>query len=86
MPSWPQRGDHLNSSVNGIGSGFLAGKAGWDFQTLIPPRVAEATRLQRMLESMAIPGETKRRYIDFLSATREVLTVLSETVDPERNP
>lgn len=77
--------DHLDSSVNGIGSGFLAGKATWDYEALIPPRLAEVTRLQNMLDSMEIPDERKRTYTDFLSATRAVLAVLSEAVHSERN-
>jgi hypothetical protein len=74
----------LDSSVNGIGSGFLAGKAAWDFQSLIPPRLAEVARLQNILDGMKLSGESKRPYSDFLSAAREVLTVLSETVHSER--
>lgn len=70
--------DHLDGSVNAIGAGFLAGERTWEFDALIPPRLAEAARLEGVLDALDLPPEGKRPYREFLSAVREVLHAISE--------
>jgi hypothetical protein len=67
--------DHLASSVQGLGSGYMEGKD-WDYPDLAARRLEEVARIDATVDACDLPEEEKAVYRRYLAATRGVLEAI----------
>jgi hypothetical protein len=67
--------DHLASSVESLGSGYMGGKE-WDYLDLAARRLEEVTRIEASLDACDLPEEGRTVYRRYLATTRGLLEAI----------
>lgn len=68
--------DHLASSVESLGSGYMEGKD-WDYPDLAARRLEEVARIEAGLDACDVPEAARAEYRRYLATTRGVLEAIA---------